>query len=157
MVPRDGSSVPLREAAAGREDRGMGTDTANVLVEAARSAGSAPSVANSQPWHWRVRGDTLELWAEPSRQLTMADPEGRLLTLSCGAALHHARVALAAGGWQADITRMPDPQRTDLLATLTVTDRIPVSQEAVALQPADGERRGGIAEDHRRDTGCGRG
>jgi nitroreductase len=119
----------------------MGTDTANALVEAARSAGSAPSVANSQPWHWRVKGDTLELWADPSRQLTTADPDGRLLTLSCGAALHHARVALAAGGWQVDIDRTPDPDRPDLLATLTVTDRIPVTQEAVALLQATRIRR----------------
>ena len=88
----------------------MGTATTNALADAARSAGSAPSIANTQPWHWRARGDTLELSADTSRQLNTADPEARLLTLSCGAALHHARVALSAAGWQVEVDRVPDPE-----------------------------------------------
>jgi nitroreductase len=111
----------------------MGTATTNALADAARSAGSAPSFANSQPWHWRARGDTLELAADASRQLITADPDARLLTLSCGAALHHARIALAAAGWQVEVDRVPDPEQPDLLARLTVSDRIPVLQEAVRL------------------------
>jgi len=111
----------------------MGTDTTNALAEAARSAGHAPSIANSQPWHWRVRGDTLELSSDTSRQLASFDPVGRLLMLSCGAALHHARVALAAWGWRVDVDRMPDQQRLELLARLTITGRIPVTPAAARL------------------------
>src|SRR5690606_6798678 len=73
--------------------------TATVLADAARAAGAAPSVHNTQPWRWRVYPDRLDLFADRSRQLTVADPDGRLLTVSCGAALHHARVALVAAGW----------------------------------------------------------
>lgn len=103
------------------------------LAEAARSAGYAPSIHNTQPWRWRVHGRTLELWADVSRQLTASDPGGRLLTLSCGAALHHARVALAAEGWQVDIARLPDSGEPNLLAQLTVTGRIPVTPDAMRL------------------------
>jgi len=103
------------------------------LVEAASSAGHAPSIHNTQPWRWRVQNDTLELYAEFGRQLTNSDPGARLLVLSCGAALHHARVALAAEGWTATVDRLPDPARPELLARLTVTGRIPVTSEAIRL------------------------
>ena len=109
----------------------MATEITNALAQAARSAGIAPSIANSQPWHWRVRADALELSRDNSRQLTAADPTGQLLTLSCGAALHHARVALAAEGWQVDVDRLPDPRQPDLLAVVTTTGRAPATEEAV--------------------------
>ena len=66
------------------------------LAQAARTAGLAPSIHNTQPWRWRVDGSTLDLRAERSRQLAITDPVGRMLAISCGAALHHVRVALAA-------------------------------------------------------------
>ncbi len=89
------------------------------LAEAAATAGHAPSVHNTQPWRWRVLPDALELRSVADRQLAASDPEGRLLAVSCGAALHHARVALAAEGWHAVVQRLPDPDDSDLLARLT--------------------------------------
>jgi len=103
------------------------------LAMAALTAGFAPSVHNTQPWRWRVAGATLELWAVRERQLAMTDPIGRLLTLSCGAALHHARIALAAEGWQVTVKRLPDPARPDRLAQLTVAQPIEMTQAAVRL------------------------
>ncbi|UQU62250.1 nitroreductase [Couchioplanes caeruleus] len=104
------------------------TDT---LIEAASVAVShAPSVLNTQPWRWRVHTDRLELFADRSRQLTATDPDGRLLTLSCGAALHHARVALAARGWACRVHRTTDVSRPDLLAVMTGFDRIAVTPRA---------------------------
>jgi nitroreductase len=93
------------------------------LAAAAGTAGYAPSVHNTQPWHWRVEDDRMELRAETARQLRTSDPDGRLMVLSCGAALHHARVALAAEGWQAAVERRPDPARPELLARVRVTGR----------------------------------
>jgi nitroreductase len=93
--------------------------TAAALAQAATTAGYAPSVHNTQPWRWTVLPDRLELSAERDRQLTATDDEGRLLTISCGAALHHARLALAAEGRQCTVDRLPDPARPDLLAVLT--------------------------------------
>ncbi|SCL31615.1 Nitroreductase family protein [Micromonospora nigra] len=89
------------------------------LAEAAAMAGHAPSVHNTQPWRWRVLPDTLELRVAADRRLTATDPEGLLLALSCGAALHHARLALAAEGWTATVHRLPEPGDPDLLARFT--------------------------------------
>ena len=57
-------------------------------------AAAAPSVRNSQPWRWEVGRDAVHLHADLARWLPAADPMGRDLVMSCGAALHHARVAL---------------------------------------------------------------
>jgi nitroreductase len=75
------------------------------LGAAANAARYAPSIHNTQPWRWTVRPDTLELRADRSRQLGALDPDGHLLLLSCGAALHHAEVALDAEGWRYDVER----------------------------------------------------
>ncbi|HEU4422497.1 MAG TPA: nitroreductase family protein [Pilimelia sp.] len=109
---------------------------AAVLAEAAAAAGYAPSVHNTQPWRWRVWPDRLELFAERGRQLRATDPEGRLLMLSCGAALHHACLALAAQGWRAKVSRLPDPGQPDLLATVTATGDHPVTPEAMRFMQA---------------------
>ncbi|WP_432839539.1 Acg family FMN-binding oxidoreductase [Dactylosporangium sp. CA-092794] len=88
------------------------------VAEASIAALRAPSVFNTQPWRWRLAGEHGELWVDRSRQLAGLDPDGRLLLLSCGAALHHATVALLAAGYTSDVARLPDPNRPDLVARL---------------------------------------
>ncbi|MER7277265.1 hypothetical protein ABT369_22745 [Dactylosporangium sp. NPDC000244] len=88
----------------------------DLVAEASVAALRAPSILNSQPWRWRLAGDHAELWADRSRQLTGLDPDGRLLMLSCGAALHHAVVTLHAAGYEAAVDRLPDTDRPDLVA-----------------------------------------
>jgi hypothetical protein len=101
------------------------------LTEAAMAAGFAPSVHNTQPWRWRMRPDGLDLRAARERQLQVADPEGRLLIISCGAALHHAQVALAAEGREAIVDRMPDTADPDWLARISVGEHGEASAEAM--------------------------
>lgn len=114
--------------------------TAAALAEAAEAAGYAPSVHNSQPWRWRVERDALDLFADRSRQLGVADPDGRLLTVSCGAALHHARVALAAEGLTPAVARFPNPANVDHLARVTIGDRGEVTPVAMRLFQAVRQR-----------------
>ena len=94
------------------------------LEAAARDALLAPSVFNTQPWRWRISGTALELRADWSRQLTVTDPDGHALLLSCGAALHHARVSLAGGRLDG---RSAGPRRTvdDLLARVCIVEAAP--------------------------------
>ncbi|MFF5233625.1 hypothetical protein [Dactylosporangium sp. NPDC000521] len=108
----------------------------DVLYEAARVACLAPSIENSQPWRWRIRGNTLELHAVRSSQLTATDPEGRLMIVSCGAVLHHATVVLAALGAAATVERIDDPADPDLLARLTRIGRHQVTAEDMRLHHA---------------------
>ncbi|BCJ57650.1 Acg family FMN-binding oxidoreductase [Micromonospora endophytica] len=137
------------------------------LAEAAAMAGHAPSVHNTQPWRWRVLPEALELRMVRDAQLTATDPAGELVTLSCGAALHHARLALAAEGWTATVHRLPDPDEPELLARLTDlrptgvdpdamrtvqcmqvrrTDRRPVSDEPVADESLAAVASAAVAE-----------
>ena len=106
---------------------------AALLATAAATAGYAPSIHNTQPWRWRVQPDRLELYAERDRQLAATDPDGRLLMLSCGVALHHARLALAAEGLTAQVRRLPDPAEPDLLAVIVPTGRTTATGEAMRL------------------------
>jgi nitroreductase len=111
------------------------------LEAAARSSLRAPSVFNTQPWKWRITGNAMELSADPARRLAVTDAEGRLLLLSCGGALHHARVALAAAGWHADVARLPDDKGPDLLARIRVTGRAAPDPAAGELAAAISRRR----------------
>jgi nitroreductase len=90
------------------------------LTAAVEFALRAPSVHNTQPWHWRIRPDAVELHADWNRHLVATDPDRRDLILSCGAALHHLEVALAARGLTAQVRRMPDGEDRGHLATVAV-------------------------------------
>ena len=110
--------------------------TENIRDDAARTlagqagylielAARAPSVHNTQPWRFEVSQDTLELYADTKRQLR-ADPDGREMLISCGAALHGLRLAIRSLG------RMPEVEL--LPATAVAAGRRPLAQ--VRLGPA---------------------
>lgn len=106
------------------------------LEQAARAAQHAPSVFNTQPWSWQIDGEAMELFADPERRIDSIDRDGRLLLLSCGAALHHARTYLAAAGWSVTVERLPEESQPDLLARVTLGRPIPPDPEAVRMAAA---------------------
>ncbi|ORW98074.1 Acg family FMN-binding oxidoreductase [Mycolicibacter terrae] len=135
----------MDEQPAGYPDTAAVRETVRTVLQLATRA---PSVHNSQPWHWRVQTATqqprLELFADPDLHLDRVDPDGRGLILSCGAALHHCVVALAAMGWRCKVHRLPDPARPDHLASVELCgpdpDGLP-EQLDVALAAAIPRRR----------------
>jgi hypothetical protein len=100
----------------------------------------APSVHNTQPWYWCAVDEQLVLFADRSRQLMHADPDGRDLILSCGAALHHLQVAAAAAGWRARVHRMPNPYNDAQLANISF-DPAAATPAALAALDALKQRR----------------
>jgi len=110
------------------------------IRELVELATRAPSVHNTQPWRWCVDGERLSLFADSSRQLRYADPDGRDLVISCGAALHHLQVAAAAAGWKASIRRMPNPYNDSQLATISFRPE-PATPDVVATRDALTKRR----------------
>ncbi|WP_432840459.1 Acg family FMN-binding oxidoreductase [Dactylosporangium sp. CA-092794] len=112
-----------------------------VLHRAAQDAGLAPSILNTQPWRWRVAGEALELYADAARRLPHVDPDGRLMVLSCGTALHHARVALAHAGREPAVDRLPEPGRPELLARLRDLRARPVTPESILAYRCIRQRR----------------
>ncbi len=93
----------------------------------------APSVHNTQPWHWCVDGERVSLFADRSRQLQYADPDSRDLVISCGAALQHLQVAAAAAGWKAQVRRMPNPYNDNQLASVSFHPEQPTPEALTAL------------------------
>ena len=95
---------------------------------------------NTQPWHWCAAGERVSLFADSSRQLKYADPDGRDLVISCGAALHHLQVAAAASGWKAQVRRMPNAYNDQQLANVSFRPE-PATPEALAALDALIRRR----------------
>lgn len=115
-----------------------------VVERALASASRAPSVANSQPWLWRINRVGLELFVDGNRRLARADPDARSLLLSCGAALGHLRVAMAAQGWASQVVRMPDERVPSLLASIEFQPVPPTPTElalAAAIEQRVSDRR----------------
>lgn len=79
------------------------TPDRETVLAAIGLANHAPSVHNTQPWRWLVADTCVHLVADRTRHVPATDPDGRDLLLSCGAALHHLRVAFAALGWEATV------------------------------------------------------
>jgi nitroreductase len=102
------------------------------LEHLALLASRAPSVHNTQPWEFVTLDDGLQLRADWTRQLTVLDPDGRLLTMSCGAALHHLEVAAEAMGFEVATTLLPDEDDPDLLAEARLHRKAEVDPEDVA-------------------------
>lgn len=94
------------------------TPGAAVVRSALSVACRAPSIHNSQPWHWVFDGQALHLFVDRRRLVSVADHSGREAIMSCGAMLDHARVAMETAGWGAKVERFPDPKNRDQLATL---------------------------------------
>src|SRR5690606_21052248 len=69
-----------------------------VLSACLAAAVLAPSVHNTQPWRFEVQPTAVEVYADYSRQLTVADPTGRELILSVGAAACTLRGAVRVHG-----------------------------------------------------------
>ncbi len=103
-------------------------------------ASRAPSIHNTQPWRWRVGISSLHLYSDTSRQLPHTDPHGRDLMLSCGAALNHCVIALAAVGWQAKVSRLPNPADPSHLAAIELIPQLP-DQLDIMLAAAMPRRR----------------
>lgn len=100
----------------------------------------APSVHDSQPWRWQIAPAGLQLFADPGRLLSRCDAIQHGILLSCGAALHHCSVALAALGWHGKIHRLPDPADRRHLASVELTAR-PAGGLDVVLASAIARRR----------------
>ena len=100
----------------------------------------APSIHNSQPWRWRVGAESVQLYADSERHLPHTDPTRHDLLLSCGIALQHLTVGLAALGWQTHVHRLPNPSDPDHLASVEICGR-GGSEQDIALAAAIPRRR----------------
>lgn len=91
------------------------------ITTAVALACRAPSLHNSQPWRWVASGSNVDLFVDPDRTVNATDTSGREAIISCGAALDHFQIAMAAVGWDTNIERFPNPNNLDHLASIEFT------------------------------------
>jgi hypothetical protein len=83
----------------------------------------APSSHNTQPWSFKIVNDAIELYADKTRALPIADPDYRELIISCGAALFDLRIAIRHFGYRDVVEILPDRDNIDLLARISLGSR----------------------------------
>jgi hypothetical protein len=98
----------------------------------AEAASHAPSVYNTSPWWFSTTETAVCLHADTERRLPVADPSGREMALSCGAAVFTARLAFRYLGLVPKVSVLPDLGLPNLIAKLICEERKP---------PSDYERR----------------
>jgi Nitroreductase family len=86
------------------------------VVEAAVHA---PSLHNTQPWWFSTGEREISVHADVERRLPVADPDGREMMISCGAALFTTRVALRYLGLVPRVSVLPDPDLPNLVARIS--------------------------------------
>jgi nitroreductase len=93
---------------------------AATLEQLISAAVAAPSIHNTQPWRYRLDPDTstIEVRAAAERLLRQADPLGRALHISVGAAVFNLRVAVAHFGWEPIVRLLPRPADPGVLASV---------------------------------------
>lgn len=97
-------------------------EIARFVVEAAVNA---PSVHNTQPWWFYGADHEIGVHADDERMLAVADPDGREMMISCGAALLTARVALRFIDIVPKVQLFPEPGLATLVAKINWTDSAP--------------------------------
>jgi nitroreductase len=101
----------------------------------------APSVHNTQPWWFGTRDATVTVHADLDRRLQVADPDGREMLVSCGAALYTLRLAIRHLGHRPSVRMLTDPERPGLVADVTIGPPEPATGEVERLYAQIRRRR----------------
>ncbi len=96
------------------------TSLTDRLRTAIAHAVMAPSSHNTQPWLFRLKSSEVELLADLSRACPVVDPDNRELTISCGAALFHLKLAMKCDSLATLVRVLPPSNDENLLARVMV-------------------------------------
>lgn len=104
----------------------------------------APSVLNSQPWRFKVYGNTIEIYLDKQSELEEIDPRNRLQIASCGSLISYITNAVEKKGWSSKVSYFPRFEEENLVAFIEVKDiknNIALNSDvATADEPQGGQR-----------------
>lgn len=117
-----------------------------------RYAVLAPSGHNTQPWTFRIVDAGIEVFADVSRSLPIADPAGRELLMSVGAAIANLRIAAAHFGFESTVlyNSATDDDNAPV-ATVALRETCCVDDKLRRLFPSITRRRTNRQEFERRE------
>jgi len=119
------------------DDATRSVDLRQHAEEIAQAGARAPSHHNAQPWAFRVLPGAVEVHADRSRRLPVADPEDRQLFVGVGAAVYGVRLALAVLGLRPVVRLARDDARPDLAATVMASGQADPARPAEWAHSAD--------------------
>jgi hypothetical protein len=85
---------------------------------------------------FRITDTAVDVYADRSRQLAVADPGGTALRVSCGAAIFNLRLAFAHLGVEANVRLLPDHFDVDLMARVVAGTPRPATPAQAASYAA---------------------
>lgn len=83
----------------------------------------APSIHNIPPGLFKIVDDAIELYADTTRALPVANPDYREPIISCGAALFHLRLAIRYFGYKDLVEILPERHNRSWLARIRFGSR----------------------------------
>lgn len=92
----------------------------------------APSSHNSQPWRFAASGAQVDVFADGSRWLSVADRDRRELHVSLGCAVEALRIAADYAGFGTTVRYFPVPRDETLVARVAVALRGPKREASAA-------------------------
>lgn len=114
--------------------RGAADEQLKFLI---RYALLAPSSHNTQPWLFKIEDrNTIEIYADFSRWLKVADADKRELHISIGCTLENLLIAAAHFGFRTEIRYLPDKENESFIAAVKLRQS----------ENADDKRRAGLFE-----------
>lgn len=96
----------------------------------------APSGHNTQPWSFKITREGVEVFADFSRRLVVADHDDRELLMSVGAAITNFRVAAAHFGFETTVFYEPRPTESLPVAVIVARETSEPDAALATLFPA---------------------
>jgi hypothetical protein len=95
-----------------------------------RASVLAANAHNTQPWHFRVAPDRIDLFADTSRGIGTMDPLRREMQISLGCAIENLALAGPPNGMTPTVRLLPDPSDPAHIARV---DLVPTRRSVSAL------------------------
>lgn len=83
----------------------------------------APSSHNTQPWRFRIRSSTVEVWGNEGNKLHESDANNRQLFISVGCALENFLQAAQSFGFRYRVQMFPFPKKSFYVSKVEIEDR----------------------------------